>query len=139
MTKVNPNPSDEDFLVYPTNRVAGIIKKPIQLKSTLDALSAAGFDQDEVEVYCGQEGIHIVDAEGDEHGTLGQILRSIQTFGADYEYAKRHEEALQAGHYLVTVPADEDEEKQKAADILKENGGSFINYFGSMTVEQLAA
>lgn len=139
MTKVNANPSDEDFLVYPTNRVAGIIEKPIQLKATLDALSTAGFDQNKIEVYCGHKGAHIIDAKGDEHGTLGHILRRIQTFGVDYEYAKRHEEALQAGHFLVTVPAVEDEEKKKAAGILKEYGGFFINYFGSMSVEQLWA
>lgn len=137
MANVDPNSTNEDLLVYPTNKVVGIIDNSAKTEAAIDALAKAGFDTDEIEVFCGQKGANIVDSGGEEHGVLAKILRTIQTFGTDYEHAKRHEEELQAGHFMITVPVDEDEDKQEAADILKANGGYFINYYGALTIEEI--
>jgi hypothetical protein len=65
----------------------------------------------------------------------------VDRFGAGGEEAEarhKYEQALRDGHVNVLVLAPTDERKQRAAEILKQHGGQFINFFGRMAIEQLA-
>ena len=57
-------------------------------------------------------GVQRLDPTGELHGLLGE---------------------LQAGHFIVTVPASE-EEPEALADTLRSHGGRFINHPGIWTV-----
>jgi hypothetical protein len=52
---------ESDFILYPTNKVIGIIDDPGDCKAALKDLKAAGFKTAEIEVLSGEEGAHRLD------------------------------------------------------------------------------
>lgn len=127
-----------DLLTYPDNSLIGIIDTYSDAKAALKELSKAGFAEDEIGILCCAEGTKQVDADGREHGVWGKIAAVIREFGdVDNEQKRRHEKELRAGHFMVAVRAEEDDERQKALDILKSNGGHFINFYSPWEVKGL--
>jgi hypothetical protein len=89
-------------------------------------------------VLCCDGGARRLDPSGERHGVLGQLQRIIQRFGdKEVGHVQRQAAELRAGKFLIAAPAGDDEESRRVADILKGNGGHFINRYTSWTVEQL--
>ena len=57
--------------------------------------------------------------------------------GDEVDARHEYEQALRDGHVNVLVLAPTDERKQRAAEILRQHGGHFINFFGNLQLEQL--
>jgi hypothetical protein len=66
------------FIAYPINKVVGFIDDLGDVKAALGDLRAAGFKAEDIQVFTGEEGARRIDVNGDEHGELAHIVRSIQ-------------------------------------------------------------
>jgi hypothetical protein len=64
--------------------------------------------------------------------------RSFGGGGEEMDAWRQYEQALQDGHLNVLVLAPTEERKRLAADILRQHGGHFINFFGRLAIEKLA-
>ncbi|TVR53295.1 MAG: hypothetical protein EA421_11515 [Gemmatimonadales bacterium] len=129
---------ESDSLSFPDDSVVGILDDPEGASSAVDALLAAGVPRDGIQVLCCDSGARRLDPSGERHGVLGQLQRIIQHFGdKEIGHVQRQAAELQAGKFLIAAPAEDDEESRRVADILKANGGHFINRYTSWTVEQL--
>ena len=67
----------DDFIAYPTNRVAGTISNLADARRAVDALTAAGFARDAVDVLHGEQDLHRLDPSGAGHGVFAQLQRSL--------------------------------------------------------------
>ena len=129
---------DSDFILYPTNKVIGIIDDPGDCKAALKDLKAAGFTPEEIEVLSGEEGAHRLDPTGEDHGPLARFARWIQKAGdMEAEHVIRHEQEVLAGHFGIGVSAKEPEAREKVRKILKAHKGHFINFYGQWAIEGL--
>jgi hypothetical protein len=126
------------FLRYPTRKVIGVLDTPHNLDAVLSALVAAGFGPESIQVLSGEEGIRAIDPAGGYHGLLSRLTRIIQAIGQEHEHMHRYEEELRPGHYLVVISVPDDEaRRQRAAAILSEHGGHFVNYYGPLAIVHL--
>jgi hypothetical protein len=127
-----------EFLSYPTNRVVGVFADWGQAKAVIDLLSREGMTREQIGVLYGPEGAKRLDASGHHHGLLAQISRFFQRFAdMDDKHTQRHEQELLAGHVLVEVEAPDETLREHVRQVMKANGGYFINYYGKWFVENL--
>jgi hypothetical protein len=136
-----PADRSTDPVYYPEDHLVGVVDTPAQLTSAMDALTAGGFLESEVEVLCGQEQAERLAASSGRRGLLGGVLRIAERLGVrddELEVKARYEQALRDGRLILSVLVPTEERKARAADILRAHGGHFITYFGRLTIERIA-
>ena len=137
-TRMNPH---EYSVAYHLNHVISIMPGEKEAVEALESLLANGFMESEVTLTSGQEIADRIAASSGRSGLVGRVLQVVDHFGAggeEMEARHQYEQALRDGHVNVLVLAPTEERKRRAAEILQQHGGEFINFFGSLTIEQLA-
>jgi hypothetical protein len=118
---------DEHSVAYPLNHVISIMPTEKEAITAFDTLIANGFLEAEVTLSSGPE--------------LADRMRSWTVSGRAPERPlvarDKYEQALRDGHVNVLVLAPTEERKQRAAEILRQHGGHFINLFGRLEIERL--
>ena len=132
------NRSDE-FIPYPTNRVAGTITDSADASQAVDALVAAGFDRDDIDMLHGNEDLRRLDPAGAEHGLFAKLQRSLVrgAMGSEFKGLTHHVEDLQAGRFVVMVLAPDRRARDLVADILHAHGAEFVGFYGRWAYESL--
>lgn len=126
----------DKFIGYPTDNLFGIIDHVDDTLKALQTLAAAGF-ADEIQAFHGEEGAYRIDASGAKHGLLAQLRRLHQKTTVEREHAEQYELAVGQGHCVIAVHTSDPERREQARQILKENKGHFINYYGRFGIRQL--
>ena len=131
------NREDKNFSNYRTSKVVAIIDGKAEVDTACAALTSAGFSDDMIEVFCGQEGAHDLDLEGEFHDYLQHVKRKLQHFMLMQGLAMdRYERALLRGQCVLQVRTDSNS-RELAHEILKSSRGHFINFYGQLTKEVL--
>src|SRR5687768_10516959 len=94
-----------DFIPYPTNRVVGTVTNASKAREAIGALLQAGFQQQDIDLLQGAEGLRRLDETGAEHGFLAQFQRTvIRTFDLDeFKHLSHHVEDIRAGRCVLMV------------------------------------
>jgi hypothetical protein len=132
--------STDDFILYPTNRVVGTIDDPKDARGAIEALSKAGFADDEIDVLHGEEGLHRLDPTGAEHGVFARFQRTLIRATAqveEYKHLSRHVDDVRAGRFVFMVLAREPARRDVAADILSSHGAEFVGFYGRWALQAL--
>jgi predicted SnoaL-like aldol condensation-catalyzing enzyme len=122
-----------DFIPYPSERVVGTIADAKNARAAIEALLREGFQQSDIDVLRGEEGLHRLDPTGSEHGFLARFQRTlIRTLGPteEFKHLSRHVEDVRAGRFVIMVLAKERERRNLAADILNSHGAEFVGFYG---------
>jgi predicted amidohydrolase YtcJ len=134
----------EDMLVYPTEKVVGVVDDRGQLEGLLSALADGGTGRDQVEVLSGESGEEKLDPTGEEHGPLEKAMRTVQkALGDESERLEKLNAELEAGNYVVQVglTAEDDDaredEKQRVGRTLKQGGARDVAFYGEYQIEEL--
>lgn len=70
-------------------------------------------------------------------GLAMQLIASIEMPNDETAMKDRYAQALADGRILVLVEASTDERKKRAAELLREHGGKFVNFLGRYTIEPM--
>jgi hypothetical protein len=129
----------DDFIAYPTNRVVGTITDAAAARRAVDALTAAGFGPDTIDVLHGKEDLHRLDPSGGEHGVFAQLQRALirSAAGSEIKRLNYHVDDVRAGKSVIMVLAPEGKSRDAAADILHANGAEFVGFYGRWAYESL--
>jgi hypothetical protein len=133
---------DEQELEYPTNRMVAVLDTADQTSCALDALVAGGFLESEIVLSRGMEDADRLGATTGRSGLSDLWIRTFQRLGlenAEVEMKDRYEQALRDGHTIIVVLALTEERKSRAAEVLRNCGGHFINFFSRLAVERITA
>lgn len=130
---------DHDFIAYPTNRVAGTITDLAAARRAVDALIAAGFAPDTIDVLHGEQDLHRLDPSGGEHGVFAQLQRALirAAAGSEIKRLNYHVEDVRAGKSVIMVLAPEGRSRDLAADILHAHGAEFVGFYGRWAYESM--
>jgi hypothetical protein len=129
-----------DFLTYPANKVLGVLSTPEELHAAVTELNNTGFNQEQVQVLCGEKGAERLDTTGERHGFLARLYRFVEKFGdMESKHLSEYKSELLGGHFLVAVDVPDEDKRTGVLDVLKAHGGHRINYFGKWTVEGLSS
>lgn len=132
----------EDMLVYPTEKVVGVLDDADAVGELRRALAEAGAS--DVEVLSGRSGERQLDPKGEEHGALGKAVRTVQkALGEEAERLENLNDELERGNLVVQagLSADDDDarddEKHRLAGIMRRNGVRSIAFYGKNQIEEL--
>jgi hypothetical protein len=132
---------ESEPLQYPANHVIGILDTPDQTACAVDGLVTGGFLESEIEIHRGAEAADRLDQTTGRRGLMDLTIRLFQRMGlenAEIEMKEHYEKALRDGGTVILILTPTDERKDRAAQILKECGGHFINFYGRLAVERIA-
>lgn len=127
--------SSATSLSYPLNTVIASLDAS-NLESAVAALTSAGFARDEIDVITPAD-VGQIDSPLDATGPQGFVQRVILSFGIDMDFLEHLRGQVHSGRVLVAVPADGDDEKARAAAVLKNHGAHSLSYVGRWTIERL--
>ncbi len=147
MTPTSPDrPSRDDAqaqakpVQYPTNYVIGVLETSAQSSCAVDALVHGGFLESEIELGRGAEAADRIGASTGRQGFSDWLIRLFDVVGlknTEIETKDQYEQALRDGHTVVAVLAPTEERKELAAQLLRDCGAQFINFFGSLSLERM--
>ncbi len=123
--------------VYPTNQIIGIINAKEDVDSAVKSLQEAGFAEDAVEAFTGEETVKQIDPSGEYHGLKWRIIRALQHLTEEGEIYDRFKEAMLAGYYIVSAPGKELKTREQAKEILKNCNAYDLHFFGKGAIEDL--
>jgi hypothetical protein len=134
----------DEMLVYPTDKVVGIVDDRDRVDARRAALAEANVGSDRIEVLCGESGSARIDADGDEGGVVASAIRTVQkALGEEAKRIEKLNDAVDAGRYVVQVAVvdggdeEPDEDKRRIGRILHEGGAHDVAFYGSWAVEEL--
>jgi len=134
----NPDIHRRGFVGNPVNRVVGVLDDPKEVPTAIASLRRAGFAEEAIHVFLGEEGERMLDLEGRHHGLRARMTRTLQRYGYEADVFREAEEELRAGHALVGVLTDGSTEQQsRATHALKSHHAHSMHFFGHVEVSDL--
>jgi hypothetical protein len=123
--------------LFPYNSVVGIVNDVDDVHALIEDLTAAGFEEGDLAVLSGAQGMEVIDAKGQRHGLLGRIFRALDTMGSEHDETQLHMSALRDGHIVVAVSLKDDADKGRVAELFRKHRGHEIHYYSRWTTEDL--
>jgi hypothetical protein len=134
----------EDMLVYPTEKVVGVVDDRAHLRDLFSSLAEAGVRDADIEVLSGESGEEQLDPDGDEHGAFEKAMRTVQkALGEESQRLEHLNAEIEAGNYVVQIglAAEDDDarddEKYRIGRILKAEGARDVAFYGKNQIEEL--
>jgi hypothetical protein len=139
MIRLNPDPRTGGYAYMPIRSVTSRFPAGGQVQGALQALTQAGFRDDQIDVFSGKIGADQLDTEGRLHGVWVRFVRALEDlFTDEAQLFHRADETMRAGGSVVAVfTAGREEERRRAADILKAHGGLDTVYWGGWVTEHM--
>jgi hypothetical protein len=138
MITVNPDPHQASYVYQPTNAVTASFPRGQDHKGLLRELSDAGFKDERINVFTGEQGAAQMDVKGENHGAWVKFRLALQHAFADE--AKVHQgtdELLRSGGSLVVAFTDGDAaKKERAINIFRSHQSQEVLYWGEWALER---
>src|SRR5262245_44984632 len=139
MARVNSDPHLDHFTFSLTNRLTALFEAIEQAQQAAEALGEAGFPNEEIDLFVGEEGANMLDLAEKHHGVVGRLVRALDYLVTDDALIHGHlDGALRGGHAFLAVRATAEQEKKKlGARLLREAGAHDVYFWGAWTTQQL--
>ncbi len=126
---MNDNDSQTAYGVFkPVGHVLASFPTERDARSAVEALKQAGFS--DVAFYPAADVLERAERDIQDAGVLASI-------GQELNIAKQHRDLAEQGHPFVSVLAPEDDEAQRAADIVARYNADRAQKFGRLIIEEL--
>jgi len=127
------------FTHYPIHRLVSVMENLQDAVAVRLQLLEKGFSPSAVAILSGERGLRIFDPDGSRHGRLGRFVRSLQQVVTEEDQRFQDEilEALQKGQYVLSVAAEEEQQRLLASAIIRDRSQRRIYYFGRWTTEEM--
>ena len=127
-----------EFLGSARGRLLAVFDTPEAAAAAAWAIEGLGVPPEAIEVFSGEGGAAAFDGSGAHHGPLGRLYRAIQFTLVDQtpDFAY-YEAAVRLGRVVLSVKPKGDARMRQVVDVMRANGGHFINNFGLFTTEEL--
>ena len=138
MVSINPVASETSKKFSPTNHVTGLFLTTERLPALLDDLQAAGFSDEDIEIFSGHEGAEELDFNGKHKGVVRRLLHDlVMALSDESQLQDQIDDALREGGIFVSVDTrGENTKKEQAIQVLEANYAEDVCYWGHLAVER---
>jgi hypothetical protein len=139
MIRLNPDPQTGGYAYMPIRSVTSRFPPGRDARGAVEALTIAGFRDDQIDVFSGEAGADQLDTQGHSHGVWVRFVRALEDLFTDEAHLfRRADETMRSGGSVVAVfTAGREEERRRAAEILKAHGGTDTVYWGGWVTEHM--
>jgi hypothetical protein len=132
-------PAAPDNLNQPSNWLVGVIDDPQQAEAAERELLAAGFARDDVLLLQGPEALQRLQARDERRGPLGWVMKAVADIVTDAGmFEDAYADEARAGHAILNLQVSEQNQIERARDIVAAHGGHYIKHFGSWVISDLS-
>ena len=137
MVRLNPDPHAKKYAYVPKGSVTAFFSSGKDYEPALQALADAGFGEDRIDVFTGEEGAEKLDVDGRHHGMWVRFMRSVEDNVTDDAYlAHRTDNVLRSGGTVIAVYMHGNrKERDQVIEILKTAGGTEPVSYGKWVTE----
>ena len=109
------------------------------VRRAASALINIGFQETDISIFEGDEGVEAVDLDATHSDLVGKYLRKFVKFSdaAEWHFLTEADDELRRGHVLVCLVTMNEEEKDKAIPILKRFHAYDIRYCSGLYFEEV--
>ncbi|HEX5013092.1 MAG TPA: hypothetical protein VFV72_02950 [Candidatus Limnocylindrales bacterium] len=126
-----------EFLGSARGRLLAVFDSADAAATAAAAIGDLGVAEDRIEAFTGDEGAAAFDGSGRSHGLFGRLYRAIQFTlvdqAPDFAY---YEAAARQDRVVLSVRPGGEKQMRAVVDVVRRNGGHFINYFGAWATEE---
>jgi hypothetical protein len=122
--------------VNPKHTLVGVVDNEQEAAEARRALEQAGFPASAIATYSGQEVLEN-HRRFDENKSVGSKIGSLFPSQED-DIMKAYLSAAEAGAHFVTVHAEDNEARDRAAEALRSVGARLLRYYADMTIVDLS-
>jgi hypothetical protein len=139
MIRLNPDPRTGGSAYMPVRSVTSRFPPGSDVDGAVQALTRAGFRDDQIHVFSGKLGADQMDTGGRLHGVWVRFVRALEDiFTDEAQLFHRADETMRAGGSVVAVfTAGREPERRRAAEILRSHGGLDTVYWGGWVTEHM--
>jgi hypothetical protein len=125
------------YVKYPRGRLYAVLDDPGTAARAVDALVASGIEPSRVEVLRGDIAADTLDGTGARHGIRARLRRAVEfTLMDQAPDLAWYEAAIRDGRSVVAVRVSDEAGVRRAVNVLRANGGHFINHYGRFATEE---
>ena len=129
--------NEQAFTPDPLYKLMSIFEDSNSGVAAAAELKANGFDEADIELFCGVKGAETYDFTGEGHGLGAQFLRAFRNITFDRIIMDRYQNALRDGHCVLMVHIHKTPQKAAAAEIIHKYNTAQVDYFGLAVTETL--
>ena len=129
--------NEQAFTPDPLYKLMAIFEDSQAGVSAAEDLKTNGFDEADIELFCGVPGAETYDFSGDEHGLAAKFMRKFRNITFDRVIMERYETALRDGHCVLMVHIHKAVKKDEAAAIMHRHNSAQVDYFGLAMTQNL--
>ena len=126
-----------EFVATPLHNIVAAFHSADSMNAAIGELEKNGFARADIRSFVGQEGMKELDFDGSAHGSMAELLRSLQHIGPDRTYLERYEKYMQDGDCILMVHAPEERQKKQASEIIRKHSEHRVTYFGTFVIEEV--
>jgi hypothetical protein len=129
---------DEGSLKNPVNQVVAVLPSNTDAGAVIRSLNQAGFSEESIGELSGRQDAHKLDAASGKHGWLAKLAQIGPEFGdLDAHYLRNYLRALENNRTVIAVVSNDGKKRREIADLLKRFGATYINSYGTFSIEGL--
>lgn len=117
-------------------KLMAIFEDPDAGVSAAADLRLNGFEDADIQLFCGVPGEQTFDFDGDSHGPLATFMRAFRSITFDRVVMERYQQALREGHCLIMLHIDKAKEKEAAAAVMLKYNATQVEYFGLLATHR---
>lgn len=126
----------EGFTPDPMFKMMAVFEDPEAGVLAAADLRVSGFEDADIQLFCGVPGEQTYDFDGDSHGPFATFMRAFRSITFDRIVMERYQQALREGHCLIMLHIDKAKEKDAAAEIMLKYAATQVEYFGLLATHR---
>ena len=129
--------NEQAFTPDPVYKLMSIFEDSTAGVAAAAELADNGFDEKDIELFCGVKGAETYDFSGEDHGLGAKFMRAFRNITFDRIILDRYQTALREGHCVLMVHIHKTHQKAAAAEIIHKYNTAQVDYFGLAMTETL--
>jgi hypothetical protein len=122
---------------YPTNTVIGVVEDAETAEKLVAKLGELPLDEESIDVLGQDTAAEQIEEYRKEHPVKARIDHVMTFMSNESELIDQYNQRLNNGELIVSAEVVDEEQAHKVADVMRQHGAHYINYFGTQVITTL--
>jgi hypothetical protein len=122
---------------YPTNPVFGVVDDDKAADALVKKLSELPIKQESIDVLRNEEAAEQIEQYRVEHPVKARLDHVMTFMSNESELIDQYNQRLNDGELIVSAEVADEAQAHEVADVMRQHGGHYINYFGTQVITTL--
>jgi len=122
---------------YPTNTVIGVVEDAQAAETIVSKLEELPLNEDSIDVLCNEAAAEQIAEYRKEHPIKARVDHVMTFMSNESELIDQYNQRFADGELIVSAEVESEAQAHDVADVMRQHGGHYINYFGTQVITTL--